>query len=201
MVKLIYFETLGHNTSFARILPINLCQSQSAYLKKISYLLAAMLVRPGEKLAILMHNTIMKDLTSENIFTILTVLTMLRYFMNEDLIGDILSQLRALMKHKLAMIRRKALLVMYNIYQKFPHLIDDIKELAVGGLNDPEVPVLFASISVLKQLIIFDPISFKNQTTKLVEVLNKIIDHKFPPEYDYHRVPAPWMQIDLLRML
>ena len=64
MVKLIYFETLGHNTSFARILPINLCQSKSPYLKKISYLLAAMLIQPGEKLAFLMQNTILKDLAS-----------------------------------------------------------------------------------------------------------------------------------------
>ena len=47
MVKLIYFETLGYNASFARILPINLCQSQDPYLKKIAYLLAAMLVKPG----------------------------------------------------------------------------------------------------------------------------------------------------------
>jgi AP-4 complex subunit epsilon-1 len=27
------------------------------------------------------------------------------------------------------------------------------------------------------------------------------MDHKFPPEYDYHKVPAPWLQIDILKIL
>jgi AP-4 complex subunit epsilon-1 len=25
--------------------------------------------------------------------------------------------------------------------------------------------------------------------------------HKYPKEYDYHRVPAPWMQIEILKVL
>lgn len=52
---------------------------------------------------------------------------MLRYFLNEDLVTDIMKNLKKLLKHKLGMIRRKTLLVIFNIYQKFPHLIDDIK--------------------------------------------------------------------------
>lgn len=115
-----------------------------------------------------MHNTIMKDLASDNVFTTLTVLTMLRYFLNEDLINDILPLLRKMLKNKLAMIRRKSLLVMYNIYEKYPHLLDDIKEIVIAGLADPEVPSLFAALSVLKPLVIFDPVSFKSQTPKLV---------------------------------
>lgn len=126
---------------------------------------------------------------------------MLRYFLNEDLIIDMMSILRPMLKHKLAMVRRKCILVMYNIYQKYPHLIDDIKDIVIAGLSDPEVPALFAAVSVLKPLVVFDPVSFKGQTEKLVDILGKIIDHKYPPEYDYHRVPAPWMQIDILRML
>jgi hypothetical protein len=48
LVKLIYFETLGYDTSFAHIIPINLCQSSNLYLKKMAYLLAALLVKPGD---------------------------------------------------------------------------------------------------------------------------------------------------------
>lgn len=64
LVRLIYFETLGYDTSFAHILPINLCQSQNLYIKKIAYLLAAMLVKPGDQLNLLMNNTLSKDLIS-----------------------------------------------------------------------------------------------------------------------------------------
>lgn len=53
---------MGYDTSFAQIIPINLCQTQNMYLKKMAYLLAALLVKPGDKLCVLMHNTILKDL-------------------------------------------------------------------------------------------------------------------------------------------
>ncbi len=84
-----------------------------------------------------MHNTIMKDLESDNVFTNLTVLTMLRYFINDDLAKDIMPFLRKMLKHKLAMTRRKSLLVLHNIYQLYPHLIDDFKDIVLSAFSDP----------------------------------------------------------------
>jgi AP-4 complex subunit epsilon-1 len=31
--------------------------------------------------------------------------------------------------------------------------------------------------------------------------LRQIIDHKLPQDYEYHRIPAPWIQIRLLKLL
>lgn len=76
-----------------------------------------------------------------------------------------------------------------------------MKELAIQALSDAEVPVIFGGVSVLKNLICQDPVSYKNLTPKLVEIFEKVMDHKYPPEYDYHKVPAPWIQIDLLQIL
>lgn len=83
-----------------------------------------------------MHNTISKDLESDNSFTVLTVLTMLRYFINEDLAGDILPILRKLLKAKLSMTRRKTILAFYNIYQLFPNEVEDMSSIALAGLFD-----------------------------------------------------------------
>lgn len=70
-------------------------------------------------------------------FTNLTALTMLRYFINDDISRDVLVVLRRMIKHKVGMIRRKALLVFYNIYQLFPHLIDDMQETVMTSFSDP----------------------------------------------------------------
>ena len=86
LIKLIYFETLGYDTSFAHILPINLCQQSNLYVKKMAYLLAALLVKPGDDLGLLMSNTIIKDLKADNTFILMTSLTMLRYFLSEDIL-------------------------------------------------------------------------------------------------------------------
>jgi AP-4 complex subunit epsilon-1 len=139
LVKLIYFETLGYDTSFAHILPINLCQSGNMYLKKMAYLLAALLVRPGDKLCVLMHNTIQKDLQSENSFVILTSLTMLRYFLTQDLVPHLLPLLAPLLKHNIAIIRRKSYLLLLDFHQRFGSLpaLPPLKPQVVQALSDP----------------------------------------------------------------
>lgn len=38
-------------------------------------------------------------------------------------------------------------------------------------------------------------------TDDFCRILRDIILHKYPKEYDYHRVGAPWMQIEILKVL
>ena len=167
----------------------------------MSYLLAALLVKPGEELGMLMNNTIRKDLESENTFVIMTTLTMLRYFLTEDLVKEILPVLQKLTKHSTSIIRRKSFLVLFNIHQSNPLIVGDIKQLAIAALNDKETPVLFAGISMMHPLVLANPHLYKDQTKTFSDILRNIIEHRYPKEYDYHRIPAPWLQISLLQML
>jgi AP-4 complex subunit epsilon-1 len=200
-VKLIYFETLGYDTSFAHIIPINLCQSSNLYLKKMAYLLAALLVKPGDELCLLMNNTIIKDLQNENTFVIMTTLTLLRYFLTDYLVSHIIPILKKLIRHPTSIIRRKTYLALYNINQHFSHHLADIKAYAIEALSDQETPVIFAGLTMVYPMVMRNPHQNKDLTKRLVEVLWHILDHKYPKEYDYHRIPAPWAQIDLLKML
>ena len=52
--------------------------------------------------------------------------------------------------------------------------------------------VLYLQIGHLKQL--------KDVTSSFVIILKQIIEHKLK-DYDYHRVPAPWIQINILKLL
>ncbi len=157
LVKLIYFETLGYDTSFAHIIPINLCQSSNLYLKKMAYLLAALLVKPGDELCLLMNNTIIKDLQNENTFVIMTTLTLLRYFLTDYLVTHILPILKKLIRHQTSIIRRKSYLALYNISQHFTYHLMDIKTYAVEALNDQESPVLFAGLTMIFPIVIKNP--------------------------------------------
>lgn len=42
---------------------------------------------------------------------------------------------------------------------------------------------------------------FKDLTPSFVSILKQIIDHRLPKDFDYHKVPAPWMQVKLLKIL
>lgn len=43
--------------------------------------------------------------------------------------------------------------------------------------------------------------SIKSFTLTFVEILNQIIEHRLPVEYDYHRLPAPFLQLKLIKIL
>jgi AP-4 complex subunit epsilon-1 len=38
-------------------------------------------------------------------------------------------------------------------------------------------------------------------TDNFCVILRDIITHKYRKEYDYHKIPAPWMQITILKLL
>ena len=128
----------------------------------------------------LMNNTIAKDLQTENSFIIMTTLTLLRYFLTEQLISQIMPTLKKLTKHQTSIIRRKTFLVLYNNYEKYNAQLPDIKAYALEAMNDVETPVMFAGLCMIKPLIMSNPHKHKQLAKKLVHILSLILDHKYP---------------------
>jgi len=83
-----------------------------------------------------MNNTIMKDLQSENVFIIMTTLTLLRYFLSDHLIPHLIPILKKLQKHNTSIIRRKAYLVQFNIHQVYHHHLPELKATIIEALSD-----------------------------------------------------------------
>ena len=46
-----------------------------------------------------------------------------------------------------------------------------------------------------------DPNSCKDMVATFVSIQKQIIEGKLPRDFDYHSVPAPWLQIKLLKIM
>ena len=42
---------------------------------------------------------------------------------------------------------------------------------------------------------------WKDLVSSLVSILKQIVEHRLSKEFDYHRIPAPWVQMNILRIL
>jgi len=45
------------------------------------------------------------------------------------------------------------------------------------------------------------PAGYKDLISSFVSILKQITEHRLPRDFDYHRIPAPWIQMKLLRIL
>tara|TARA_B110000305_G_C19344328_1_gene590848 strand:- start:683 stop:982 length:300 start_codon:yes stop_codon:yes gene_type:complete len=46
-----------------------------------------------------------------------------------------------------------------------------------------------------------EPLKYKDLVNHFIIILKQIIDHRLPREFDYHRLPAPWVQTKILEIL
>ena len=70
-------------------------------------------------------------------------------------------------------------------------------------LCDRDPSVMAASLTIFLDLVKEE--KFRSQLKDLVPqfivILKQIVDHRLSRDYDYHRLPAPWIQIKLLQIL
>ena len=69
------------------------------------------------------------------------------------------------------------------------------------ALCDREPSVMAASLNLYLEEVAENPRKYKDLTSSFVIILKQVIEHKLPKEFDYHRMPAPWVQIKILKIL
>ena len=45
------------------------------------------------------------------------------------------------------------------------------------------------------------PRDFKDLVDSLLQILRQVLNHRLPSHFDYHKIPAPWIQTKLLEIL
>nr|CAG4719119.1 unnamed protein product [Naegleria fowleri] len=201
MVRLLYCEMLGHDASFGYINAIKLTSSKDMLEKRVGYLAVTLCLPPEHELLLLLIANLQNDMKSTNYISACCALTAAAKVVNEETIPALLPQVLELRKHAKPIVRKKAISTLHRFYQISPSSVPDIIEYAKEALCDPDPCVMGASLCLLYDLLcVPDNVrQLKDLVPGFVTILKQIIERRLSRDYDYHRLPAPWIQIKLLK--
>ncbi|KAJ7943985.1 AP-4 complex subunit epsilon [Quillaja saponaria] len=201
IIRLVYVEMLGHDASFGYIHAVKMTHDDNLLLKRTGYLAVTLFLNEDHDLIILIVNTIQKDLKSDNYLVVCAALNAVCKLINEETIPAVLPQIVELLGHSKEAVRKKAIMALHRFYQKSPssvsHLVCNFRKRLCD--NDPGV--MGATLCPLFDLITIDVNSYKDLVNSLVSILKQVAERRLPKSYDYHQMPAPFIQIRLLKIL
>jgi AP-4 complex subunit epsilon-1 len=203
LVRLLYVEMLGHDASFGYIKAVEMAASASLYHKRTGYLVCAACLSPEHEFRFMLVNQMQRDLQSGNTLEISGGLQAATALITSDMVPAVAGEVTKLLTHDSEVVRKKAIIALHRFHELSPDVVsdDELFEKIRKVLCDRDPSVMGSSLNVIESLAVKNPTPFKDLIPSLVSILKQIGEHRLPTDYDYHRVPAPWMQIRIVRIL
>ncbi|XP_059108125.1 AP-3 complex subunit delta-1 [Peromyscus eremicus] len=182
--KLTYLQMLGYDISWAAFNIIEVMSASKFTFKRVGYLAASQCFHEGTDVIMLTTNQIRKDLSSPSQYDTGVALTGLSCFVTPDLARDLANDIMTLMSHTKPYIRKKAVLIMYKVFLKYPESLRPAFPRLKEKLEDPDPGVQSAAVNVIcelarrnpKNYLSLAPLFFKLMTSSTNNwVLIKII--------------------------
>lgn len=203
--KLLYIYILGWNVDFGHLEAVNLISATKYSEKQIGYLAVTLFLHEEHELLHLVVNSIRKDLADHNELNNCLALHAIANVgskgMGEALCSDV---------HRLLIsptskpfVKKKAALTLLRLYRKDPAIVQpEWSERIIAIMDDPDMGVALSVTSLVMALAQHNPDIYRGSYVKAAQRLKSIIvDQDYMGDYVYYKVPCPWLQVKLLRLM
>ncbi|XP_065336280.1 AP-4 complex subunit epsilon-1-like isoform X2 [Cloeon dipterum] len=196
----VFVNLMGYNVDFAHIHAINLAQQTSYVEKKMGYVACCCLLNEKNELSLLLVNTLCRDLGSNNVAVVgLAISALCSAPIPRDAVPALLPALLDRLHHPKAYIRCRAVVAAHHLLRQHPDLCDLGSVVSLLGDEDPHV--VHRLLSCLPDIIEKSPEAVSGLVHPLVAIQRQILNGKLPPDMTYRGLPAPWMQLSILKCL
>ncbi|KAG2161674.1 Adaptor protein complex AP-2 alpha subunit [Aureobasidium pullulans] len=203
--KLLYIYILGWNVDFGHLEAVNLVSATKYSEKQIGYLAVTLFLHEEHELLHLVVNSIRKDLADinelNNCLALHAIANVGGKEMGEALAFDV---------HRLLIsptskpfVKKKAALTLLRLYRKAPSIVQaEWAERIISIMDDTDMGVALSVTSLVMKLAQDDPDQYKGSYVKAAQRLQKVVvEHECAGDYYYYKVPCPWIQVKLLRLM
>mmetsp|Transcript_30189 Transcript_30189/g.59781 ORF Transcript_30189/g.59781 Transcript_30189/m.59781 type:complete len:1115 (-) Transcript_30189:17-3361(-) len=223
LVRLMYVEMLGHDAGFGYIKAVELAASSSILHKRTGYVTCGACLAPSHEFRFMLVNQLQRDLGSANVLEASVALVAVSRLITADMVPAVSTEVGKLVNHQSDMVRKKSIFAMHRLHvldpRTFPaaDLVAHLRRL----LCDRDPGVMGACLAVVESICcgtgahsraakshnssaaaLYPTLQpFKDLVPSLVSILKQVCEHRLPSDYDYHRMPAPWIQMKIVRIL
>ncbi|KAI9673463.1 MAG: hypothetical protein M1817_002925 [Caeruleum heppii] len=203
--KLLYIYILGWNVDFGHLEAVNLVSAGKYSEKQIGYLAVTLFLHEQHELLHLVVNSIRKDLLDHNELNNCLALHAIANVggkeMGEALSGDVHRLL--ISPTSKSFVKKKAALTLLRLYRKYPSIVQpEWAERMISLMDDSDMGVTLSVTSLVMALAQDNPGQYKGSYVKGAHRLKKIVvDGDIAMDYLYYKVPCPWIQVKLIRLL
>lgn len=201
LCRMIYCNMLGYDVTFGLIHAVKLAQQGSHIDKKTGYLACCLLMHRDHELILLLVNTIQKDLKSSNILDNLAGLSACSQLVPVEMIPSVLPIVLDKLKHSRELVRQKAVMCLHQFQSLAPDLLEHNQNDLLKMLFDKDPGVMAAAVNIVQNYIQRNPEKCESFGETLMSILKQISSHKMATMFEYHTVPFPWLQIQIIRCL
>ncbi|KAJ8609184.1 hypothetical protein CTAYLR_008415 [Chrysophaeum taylorii] len=202
LIRLVYVEMLGHDASFGYIKAIELAASKNLVQKRVGYLCSGLCLSPSHEFRFMLVNQLQQDMASANYLEVAAALSAMLRLATPDMIPALADRVIKLGSHGKELVRKKVAMVLHRFHQldkgAVGHVVGDAMRRT---LCDKDPSVMCAALCLLHDMIVEEPGKLKELVPSFVSILKQVVEHRLPRDFDYHRIPAPWAQLRLLRVL
>ncbi|KAJ3719956.1 Adaptor protein complex AP-2 alpha subunit [Lentinula raphanica] len=206
VAKIIFTYILGYKVDVGHMEAVNLISSPKYSEKQIGYLAVTLLMHENSDFLRLVVNSIRKDLHGNN-----EIDNCLALHAIANVGGSEMAEALAEDVHRLlisptseSFVKKKAALTLLRLYRKHPDVIPAAEWALriISLMDDEDLGVVICVTSLVMALAQDNLDAYSVSYTKAVDRLNRlVIEHEYSATYAYYRVPSPWLQVKLLRLL
>ncbi|KIJ26918.1 hypothetical protein M422DRAFT_191591 [Sphaerobolus stellatus SS14] len=206
VAKIIFTYILGYKVDVGHMEAVNLISSNKYSEKQIGYLAVTLLMHENSDFLRLVVNSIRKDLHDNN-----EISNCLALHAIANVGGSEMAEALAEDVHRLLIsptsgnfVKKKAALTLLRLYRKHPDVIPAAEWALriVSIMDDNDLGVVVSVTSLVLALAQDHRDAYTLCYQKAVDRLSKLVlENEYTATYTYYKVPSPWLQVKLLRLL
>merc|ERR1711871_1620115 len=160
VLKLVYLNMLGYDMGWAAFNIVETMSQPKFSHKRIGYLAASIVFDENTEVTLLTTNLFKKDFTSSNQYEVGLAINCLANIVTEELACDLVADVVSLLNSGKTYVRKKAVLVLYKLFLKFPKALRPSFPRLKEKIDDREVSVVSCAVNVVCELARKNPANF-----------------------------------------